>query len=520
MVALHGPLLRLPYFWDEAGYYVPAALDLWHHGLLIPKSTLASGHTPLVTAYLALAWSAFGYSSLITRGAMVLIAAATVLTTYHLGRTVLGDRLHAREVAIWSAVVLALMPLIFAQSSLVHLDLAVALFTALAVGALLRERWTWFAVTASLAVLCKETAIVLVVVAILFVWREAREKYSAFHRRTWLALVSPVLVLGAWGFYYYHRTGYWTGNPEYLKYNLYSTLSSVRIVLSLVRRLYEISIAGFNWLLALAALVGAWWTQKKRSRKPSTTTEGAVSSTLASTKGHAPGTGQPLERRFLLLTGLLAAAYILMLSVVGGAVLPRYLLPLFPPLVVLAISFVWRLPKPAARACCLIAAVCFVGSWFINPPYPFPFEDNLAYSDFVLLHQRAARYLAAEYGAQFKPSARILTAWPASDELARPELGYVLRPLHVVPVDGFTAADFDPVKPGSFDVVCLYSRKWETSGNLLTRWSWLRHLQRKYFGYAPQVSEAELAARFHLKRVARWERRGQWVAIDEVESHN
>jgi len=22
---LHGPLLRLPYFWDEAGYFVPAA---------------------------------------------------------------------------------------------------------------------------------------------------------------------------------------------------------------------------------------------------------------------------------------------------------------------------------------------------------------------------------------------------------------------------------------------------------------------------------------------------------------
>ena len=25
---LHVPLLQLPYFWDEAGYYVPAARDL------------------------------------------------------------------------------------------------------------------------------------------------------------------------------------------------------------------------------------------------------------------------------------------------------------------------------------------------------------------------------------------------------------------------------------------------------------------------------------------------------------
>ena len=28
----HFPLLRLPYFWDEAGYYIPAARDLWLTG--------------------------------------------------------------------------------------------------------------------------------------------------------------------------------------------------------------------------------------------------------------------------------------------------------------------------------------------------------------------------------------------------------------------------------------------------------------------------------------------------------
>ena len=37
---LHFPLLRLPYFWDEAGYYIPAARDLYLTGALIP---LAAG---------------------------------------------------------------------------------------------------------------------------------------------------------------------------------------------------------------------------------------------------------------------------------------------------------------------------------------------------------------------------------------------------------------------------------------------------------------------------------------------
>jgi len=29
LIALHAPLLQLPYFWDEAGYYIPAARDLF-----------------------------------------------------------------------------------------------------------------------------------------------------------------------------------------------------------------------------------------------------------------------------------------------------------------------------------------------------------------------------------------------------------------------------------------------------------------------------------------------------------
>jgi hypothetical protein len=29
---LHAPLLRLPYFWDEAGYYVPATRDIFLSG--------------------------------------------------------------------------------------------------------------------------------------------------------------------------------------------------------------------------------------------------------------------------------------------------------------------------------------------------------------------------------------------------------------------------------------------------------------------------------------------------------
>src|SRR2546430_3053883 len=48
---LHAPLLRLPYFWDEAGYYIPAARGLLLTGSPIPLSTPSNSHPPLVMSH-------------------------------------------------------------------------------------------------------------------------------------------------------------------------------------------------------------------------------------------------------------------------------------------------------------------------------------------------------------------------------------------------------------------------------------------------------------------------------------
>ena len=124
LLALHAAFLRLPYYWDEAGYYIPAALDFYHHAFLIPRSTMTNGHTPLVPIYLGTLWHVFGFSPLVTRAAMLLTASAAVAATYAVGRQIAG-----REVAAWGAGLLAVSPVFFAQSSLTHLDVTVALFT-------------------------------------------------------------------------------------------------------------------------------------------------------------------------------------------------------------------------------------------------------------------------------------------------------------------------------------------------------------------------------------------------------
>lgn len=108
LLLLHLPLLRLPYFWDEAGYYIPAALDFSRSWSLTPHTTLPEGHPPLVMIYLGLAWRFFGYSTWVARTAMMLMALATVMTLYALGR-----RVASFEIAVWSALLLALSPLFF-----------------------------------------------------------------------------------------------------------------------------------------------------------------------------------------------------------------------------------------------------------------------------------------------------------------------------------------------------------------------------------------------------------------------
>src|SRR5438445_13523642 len=72
---LHVPLLRLPYFWDEAGYYVPAARALLLTGSVIPHSTPSNAHPPLVMAYLAGGCNLARYAPSVPRTAMLLLAA-------------------------------------------------------------------------------------------------------------------------------------------------------------------------------------------------------------------------------------------------------------------------------------------------------------------------------------------------------------------------------------------------------------------------------------------------------------
>src|SRR5271154_1642265 len=82
MIALHLPLLKSPFHWDELGQFAPASLDLYQDGSLVAHSTLPNVHPPGVMAMVALTWRIFGVSIVAARVAMLVVASAGMLFSF------------------------------------------------------------------------------------------------------------------------------------------------------------------------------------------------------------------------------------------------------------------------------------------------------------------------------------------------------------------------------------------------------------------------------------------------------
>ena len=499
---LHAPLLQLPYFWDEAGYYVPAARDLLLTGSLIPHTTVSNAHPPLVMAWLAVWWKLVGYAPLVTRTAMLVLAAFSLLGVFRL-----AERVANTKVAIASTLCTALYPIFFAQSSLAQVDLAAAGLTFWALSAYVEgeavETALWFA----LAALAKGTAILAPmalagweVIGLLRgnssqrkLWLEGADRESrASSLRQIASLLISALPLGLWYAYHYARTGYVFGNPEFFRYNVAATLSFTRFLLALGMRLWQVSGYLHLWVLTLAMLLAVSLLPPRRD-----------------SAGERSRISIPVQMVFYVVM----LTYAVAMALIGGAVLARYMLPALPLVIIVSVSTLWRRLSfwRAAVAC---VALAFVAAWFWNPPYGFSPEDNLAYRDYIVLHEDGERFLEARY-----PMARVLTAWPASDELTRPWLGYVTRPMRVVRIENFSlnevlsAADLRP----NYEVALVFSTKYEPGPATWDHWRTWTELKARFFGFHRDLPPAAVAPILGGRIVFSEQHEGQWVAVIEME---
>jgi hypothetical protein len=448
-LASHWALVSLPYFWDEAGYYVPAAHDFYARHLLIPETIPSNAHPPLLSLYVSAIWWAFGEHIETARIGMLFLSAIGLWAIFRLGSVLSSPR-----TGLLALICTAAYPLFFAQSSMILADLPSAAFSILGLSYYFEGRkraGLWFAVAA----LFKETAIItplsllLVDVAVLYRAHSLNKPPGAVRLRNHIAWTAmPTTLLVGWYAYHWRLTGFVFGNEEFLQYNVLQTATLSRFFVAFPMRLWQAFGHLGLILLSLCACISILATGLRGLR--------AVGRTL---------TG-PAALRVSILVG----SHLMAFSFLGGALLTRYLLPIVPLIILAALVSLRR-----REIVTLIATPWFIVNLFANPPYHFPAEENLAYRDFVRVHQAAATFLEREH-----PTFKIATAWPATFQLSMPCLGYVKQPLPIVAVDRLDRQSLRQVSEQGreIDVVLLFNREysppdsWLRPGRLLGRLKW------------------------------------------------
>jgi hypothetical protein len=429
-------------------------------------------------------------------------------------------------------------PVFFAQSSLAQVDLCAAGLTFWALASFVADDIAGTAIWFSLAVLAKETAILAPLALAsweiigllaggsswsgLWLGDESCRSYGTSCSpplapgtavpgfripplRGWDLLTAgwrlaqyllPVVALAGWYLYHYLRTGYVFGNPEFFRYNVAGTLSLTRFFLALTMRVWQAIGYMHLWALTLPTFVAMW-----------------LLSPQSECGDKRPRIALPLQMIFYVV----AFTYVVAMALIGGAVLARYMLPAVPLVIILCVSTFWRRMRywRTAIAC---VALAFVAGWFWNPPYGFSPEDNLAYRDYVGMHEDGEHFLEARY-----PMARVLTAWPASDELTRPWLGYITRPMRVVRIEDFSleevlsAAELRGTDEAKYEVALIFSTKYEPQPAMWDRWRKWTELKTRFFGFHRDLPPAAVAQILGGRIVFSEQRKGQWIAAIEME---
>jgi Gpi18-like mannosyltransferase len=167
------PWLTLPCYWDECGYYLPAAFDLLR-GWLITHSVPANIHPPGLSLWLAAVWRVTGFSYGVTRCAMLVLASGACAFAMLLAIDLLK---YTRGMpAFLAAGLVCFSPLFFAQSLLAQPDMPAMLFTSAALWLFLRNRSELCAAACAALVLMKETGMVAPAVFAAWLLFERRPK--------------------------------------------------------------------------------------------------------------------------------------------------------------------------------------------------------------------------------------------------------------------------------------------------------------------------------------------------------
>jgi len=198
-ILLKIPALQLPYFWDELGVYSRAGLYMFDNGLgLLPKDlppVLSRGHPLLFTFFQAIGYSIFGDG--VDGGHITALFISIILlwSVYFV-----TAKYFSKYTGLLAVMLLIVQPLFFAQSVLILPEICLAVFILWTIYFWVRKKYILFGIFSTLAILIKETAIIIPLVivfselALYFIGKGNKGKFN--FRGKYLILFLPFVVFG------------------------------------------------------------------------------------------------------------------------------------------------------------------------------------------------------------------------------------------------------------------------------------------------------------------------------------
>lgn len=189
------PEISLPYFWDEMAGYMSGVIYMQDHGIsLLPSAVppeLSYGHPLLLHFLLACISKVFGTSVEVIHMSMVIFTIVLAYGVYLLTRTITQKE----TTGIIAYFVFLVQPIVVAQSTQVVLEVFLALHVVYALYFYLKEKYFLSMLFAVMAVLTKETGLVLALALLtdtLFRLLMDKNRASASHK--FMLYAVPLLV--------------------------------------------------------------------------------------------------------------------------------------------------------------------------------------------------------------------------------------------------------------------------------------------------------------------------------------
>lgn len=211
--------LFLPYFWDELGVYSRACLYLAEHGLGILPASLppvwSRGHPLLFQFIYGLGFTIFGKSVVVGHSISLLVTCLLLFALYKK-----FSEYYNRLIGFCIVLLLCAQPVFIAQSTFVLPEMMLALFAFLALASYYEKQFGWFALYASLAMMTKESAIVIPFVAFAYGFVQdiiLKQKAGYFTLRSLFLTFFSLLVFGAFLLIQKTQNG-WYFLPEHVEY--------------------------------------------------------------------------------------------------------------------------------------------------------------------------------------------------------------------------------------------------------------------------------------------------------------